>query len=75
MGTFLKYLFYLLLLVVIFLVAKGIYDGNIDRETTVGEVVSQVEDGTQEMAKDAGNAVDKAVDKYRSSPKKDIELD
>ncbi len=45
MGTFLKYLFYLVLIIVIYLVGKGIYEGNIDRDTTVGEVVEQVEVG------------------------------
>ncbi len=72
MGTFLKYVFYLILLVVIFLVGKGIYDGNIDKTTTVGEVVNQVGDGTKQIVKDTGNAVEEAVDDYQSAPKKEI---
>ncbi len=72
MGTFLKYVFYLILLVVIFLVGKGIYDGNIDKTTTVGEVVSQVGDGTKQIVKDTGNAVEEAVDDYQAAPKRDI---
>lgn len=72
MGTFLKYLFYLILIIVIYLVGKGIYEGNIDKETTVGQVVNQVESGTRQMAKDTSDAVENAVDEYKAAPKKDV---
>ncbi len=72
MGTFLKYVFYLVLIVIIYLVGKGIYDGDINKTTTVGSVVEQVNDGAQQMVKDTGNAVENAVDDYRAAPKKDI---
>jgi len=75
MGTFLKYVLYLILLIIVFLVGKGIYDGNIDKTTTVGEVVSQVGDGTKQMVKDTGDAVGEAVDNYRAAPKKDIVIE
>lgn len=72
MGTFLKYLFYLVLIIVIYLVGKGIYDGSIDKETTVGQVVDQVDSGTKQLAKDTGDAIDDAVDNYKAQPKKTI---
>lgn len=67
MGTFLKYLFYLILIIVIYLVGKGIYDGTIDKQTTVGSVVEQVDTGAKQMAKDAGDAIDSTVDQARQS--------
>lgn len=67
MGTFLKYLFYLILIIVIYLVGKGIYDGSIDKQTTVGSVVEQVDTGAKQMAKDAGNAIDSTVDQARDT--------
>ncbi len=66
MGTFLKYLFYLILVIVIYLVGKGIYDGTIDKQTTVGSVVEQVDTGAKQMARDAGDAIDEAVDSAKN---------
>lgn len=66
MGTFLKYLFYLILIVVIYLVGRGIYEGNINEQTSVGQVVDQVDSGVKNMATEAGNSVDRAVDDYRA---------
>lgn len=66
MGTFLKYLFYLVLIVVIYLVGRGIYEGNINEQTSVGQVVDQVDSGVKNMATEAGNSVDRAVDDYRA---------
>lgn len=61
MGTFFKYVFYAILLVVLYLVGKGIYDGAINEQTTVGAVMEQVGDGGKQMAKDGVKAVDNAV--------------
>lgn len=66
MGTFLKYLFYLILIVVIYLVGRGIYEGNINEQTSVGQVVDQVDAGVKNMAAEAGNSVDRAVDDYKA---------
>lgn len=57
MGTVVKYVFYLVLLVVIYLVGRGIYDGNITKETTVGSVVNQVEEGSKEILDDTAQEV------------------
>ena len=74
MGTFLKYLFYLILIVVIYLVGRGIYEGNINEQTTVGSVVDQVDSGAKQLATDTGNAVEKAVDDYKAAPKRQVDV-
>ena len=74
MGTFLKYLFYLVLIIVIYLVGRGIYKGNIDKQTTVGEVVDQVESGSKQMMQDTGDAVENAIDDYKNAPKREINV-
>ena len=61
MGTFLKYLFYLILLAVIYLVGRGIYYGDITKQTTVGSVMEQVGDGSKHLATDGANAVEDAM--------------
>ena len=53
MGKVIKYLFYLILLIVIYLVGKGVYEGNINQNTTVGSVIKQVDEGGRELAQKA----------------------
>ncbi len=72
MGTFLKYVFYLVLIVVIYLVGKGIYDGQINEQTTVGEVTQQVETGAADMAEKTKDAVVEKINDYQNAPKKEI---
>ncbi len=71
MGTFLKYLFYLILIIVAYLIGRGIYDGSIDRETTVGQVEQQVDDGMKNMATNTENSIEKAVDTYKQKASSD----
>ncbi len=74
MGSFLKYVFYLVLIVIIYLVGKGIFDGKIGEKTTVGEVVSQVETGAQDMVQTTDEKIKAEVDKYKEAPKEDIKV-
>lgn len=74
MGSFLKYVFYLVLIVIIYLVGKGIFDGNISEKTTVGEVVSQVETGVDGMVKATDKEIDVAAEKYKEVPKEEIKV-
>ena len=53
MGTFLKYVFYVIVIVVVYLIGRGIYEGSITEKTTVGQVVSDVGTGSKELVKDA----------------------
>ena len=49
MGTFLKYIFYLTLVLFLYLIAKGIWDGEISEESTMGEVASDVASEAKNM--------------------------
>ena len=73
MGTFLKYVFYLVLIVVVYLIGRGIYEGSITEDTTVESVAEQVDMGSKEMMKNAEDMVEEAVQDYKSAPKKEIE--
>lgn len=85
MGTLLKYIFYLFLIIVIYLVGRGIYEGSINETTSVGDVVSDVGQGTKNIVKrgydatvdSVENATDAAKEKaeeYEEAPKKDVEI-
>lgn len=62
MGTFLKYVFYIVVIVVLYLVARGIYDGSITEKTTVGEVVSDVDTGSKELVKEGYQATKESIE-------------
>ena len=57
MGTFLKYLVYLLIIIALFFIGKGTYDGSINSQTTVGDVATQLSNDTKGLAQDAVNAM------------------
>ena len=57
MGTFFKYLIYLLIIIVLFFIGRGIFEGTIDSQTTVGGVAKQVSNDTKDLAQDAVNAM------------------
>ncbi len=69
-----KYIFYIALIIIIYLVGKGVYEGQIDEKTTVGQVVSDIGTGTKEMVKSGVNATENAIDNYKKTPKEDINL-
>ena len=52
MGTILKYLVYIFLIIVIYLLGIGFYEGNINKNTTMGEVAQDVTHGTEEIIKE-----------------------
>ena len=70
MATFLKYLIYIFILAALYIVGKGIYDGSITSDTTVGEVVSQVDKGTGTMAKNAAGTIGRAVEQLEEKGRK-----
>lgn len=67
MGTFLKYVFYILLIIALYIIGKGFYDGSINSTTPVGTVATQVDEGTKTIARDAADAVSNAVDDARQT--------
>ena len=64
MGTILKYIFYVALILVIYLVAKGIYDGKITEDTTVAaeKAEAAVDAGAEKAADTASAAAEKTAD-------------
>ena len=52
MGTLLKYLLYALIIVIIYLLGVGFYEGTFNKDSTVGEVTSDVTLQTKQMIKD-----------------------
>lgn len=49
MGTLLKYIFYIALIMLVYIVVKDIYDGKINQDTTAGEIGSNVSSQSQQM--------------------------
>lgn len=74
MGTILKYVFYVALILVVYLVAKGIYTGDINETTTVGQVVSDVGSGTKQIVNDGIDAAQEAVEDYKDKPNTTVEV-
>ena len=66
MGTILKYIFYIALIIIIYLVGKGIFEGSINETTTVGQVVDDVKSGAADMAADVADTTKKAVEDTKS---------
>ena len=52
MGTLLKYLLYALIIVIIYLLDVGFYEGTFNKDSTVGEVTSDITAQTKQMIKD-----------------------
>lgn len=61
MGTLLKYLFYIFLIIVIYLLGVGFYEGTINKDSTVSEVASDVTQGTKEIINDGYEATKDAI--------------
>jgi len=61
MGTLLKYIFYIVLILLVYIVAKDIYDGKINRDTTVQEVGQSVENQSKQIIDDGVSAVKDAA--------------
>ncbi|MBP3546569.1 MAG: hypothetical protein J6K16_05500 [Alphaproteobacteria bacterium] len=47
MGTLFKYIFYIILVVLIYVIGKDIYDGKINEDTSVLQVSSDAANGTK----------------------------
>ncbi len=62
MGTLLRYLFYIFLIIVIYLLGVGFYEGTINKDSTMEEVASEVTEGTKEIVKDGYDTTKKAID-------------
>lgn len=65
-GYNLKIYFYIALIIIIYLVGKGIFEGSINETTTVGQVVDDVKSGAADMAADVADTTKKAVEDTKS---------
>ena len=61
MGTLLTYLLYALIIVIIYLLGVGFYEGTFNKDSTVGEVTSDVTAQTKQMIKDGYDKTKDAV--------------
>ena len=61
MGTLLKYFLYALIIVIIYLLGVGFYEGTFNKDSTVGEVTSDVTAQTKQMIKDGYDKTKDAV--------------
>ena len=61
MGTLLKYLLYALIIVVIYLIGVGFYEGRFNRDSTIGEVSSDVAQGTKNIISDGYDSTKRAI--------------
>lgn len=62
MGTILKFLFYIVLVVLIYLVARDIMGGKITEKTTIGEALSDVDTGIDEIIDDKLTKMNSEID-------------
>ena len=80
MGTLLKYLLYALIIVVIYLLGVGFYEGTFNRDSTVGEISEDVAqstgriirdgyDSTKEKIKDGYDAAKDKIEKHKDERK------
>lgn len=67
MGTVIKYIIYVLIIIALYIVGKGLYTGSITNSTTIGDVAVQIDNGTREIARDTANAVNEAVDDVKQT--------
>jgi uncharacterized protein (UPF0333 family) len=49
MDTMLKYLFYLALIFIVYLIIAGFYEGKISKNSTIGEVAGEVSDNAKRI--------------------------
>ena len=61
MKTLFKYLFYLIIIAILYIVISAVYDGKINSSTTMEEVRAQVSTDAKKIVTDTANAVENAV--------------
>lgn len=61
MGTILKYLLYAFIAVIIYLFFVGFYNGTFNKNSTVGEITSDITQQTGQMIKDGYDKTKDAV--------------
>ena len=73
MGTLLKYLLYALIIVAIYFVAVGFYQGTLNKDSTLGEMTEHVTSNTKEVIKDGYETTKDAVQNGMNQISKETE--
>ena len=61
MRTVIKYVFYLVLIAILYIVISAMYDGSINKSTTVGEVGTEIKTGAEKMVSDTADSIKDVV--------------
>ena len=61
MGTVVKYVFYLVIIAILYIVISVMYNCNINKSTTMGEVGTEIKTGAEKMLSDTANGIKDAV--------------
>ena len=72
MGTFFKYVFYLALLIIVYLVVKEFFDRNITEDSTVAQVATDVKNEARNMADEAVSEAKKLDNEMNKNMQKDV---
>lgn len=72
MGTIVKYIVYILIIIVIYLLGVGFYEGTFNSNSTVGEVSSDVAQSTKEIIDDGYQATKRVVKTGYDSTKESV---
>lgn len=70
MNTILKYLFYLVLIFVIYLLIAGFYEGKISKNSTISEVSEEVSDNAKRIIRNTYTDAKEETDKAAAKPEK-----
>ncbi|MBQ7659969.1 MAG: hypothetical protein IJS26_04440 [Alphaproteobacteria bacterium] len=77
MGTFLKYVLYAFIIVAIYFVIAGFYEGKLDKNSTIGEMADHVTSNTENAIKDGyqstKDAVQRGVEEITTETKEAVE--
>ena len=65
MGTFLKYVIYIALIIAAYFIIQGVWEDKITEDSTVKEVVNQVGTGVDNAAQNAAQAVQNIKDSQK----------
>ncbi len=61
MKTVIKYVFYLVLIAILYIVISAMYNGTINKSTTMSEVGTEIKTGAEKMVSDTANGIKDAV--------------
>jgi len=77
MGSFLKYVVYALVIVALYFVAAGFYEGKLDEHSTIGEMTDHITSNTKEVIEDGyettKDAVQRGVEEITTETKEAVE--